>query len=187
MVFVLPPPLSSLLKRPSFEDRKRLGMAQRRKGGNFKSKSRYSSLHFLIRGLLFWLGFVFCWFGVFFLLFCAPPSFSPSYDCLKVLAKKFVGSAVGHPPTAGLMQSRMLPWIARCWPWDGTAQKMLSAVPSLPLRAWLMQCHFKYLLFQVQEKVRIVGNYGTGDLDKADVSDALSGPGFVCTVRRKLQ
>ncbi|NWR44289.1 DDX27 helicase, partial [Regulus satrapa] len=26
---------------PSFEDRKRLGMAQRRKGGNFKSKSRY--------------------------------------------------------------------------------------------------------------------------------------------------
>uniref|UniRef100_A0A8B9ZGA5 RNA helicase n=1 Tax=Anas platyrhynchos TaxID=8839 RepID=A0A8B9ZGA5_ANAPL len=29
---------------PSFEDRKRLGMACRRKGGNFKSKSRYSSL-----------------------------------------------------------------------------------------------------------------------------------------------
>uniref|UniRef100_A0A8U8BFW7 RNA helicase n=1 Tax=Geospiza parvula TaxID=87175 RepID=A0A8U8BFW7_GEOPR len=34
---------------PSFEDRKRLGIAQRRKGGNFKSKSRYSSLYFLVQ------------------------------------------------------------------------------------------------------------------------------------------
>lgn len=43
------PPFS--LKSPSFEDRKRLGIAQRRKGGNFKSKSRYSSLDFLVQVL----------------------------------------------------------------------------------------------------------------------------------------
>lgn len=47
----MPPPLS--LKSPSFEDRKRLGMAQHRKGGNFKSKSRYSSLYFLTQDYFF--------------------------------------------------------------------------------------------------------------------------------------
>uniref|UniRef100_A0A8C0Z9U9 Probable ATP-dependent RNA helicase DDX27 n=1 Tax=Cyanistes caeruleus TaxID=156563 RepID=A0A8C0Z9U9_CYACU len=36
---------------PSFEDRKRLGIAQRRKGGNFKSKSRYRSLYFFVQVL----------------------------------------------------------------------------------------------------------------------------------------
>lgn len=46
-------PPSPLLKSPSFEDRKRLGMAQHRKGGNFKSKSRYSSLYFLIQAFFF--------------------------------------------------------------------------------------------------------------------------------------
>jgi len=56
-------PLPSLLKSPSFEDRKHLGMAQHRKGGNFKSKSRYKSVYFLIQG------FFCCGVGFFFSAF----------------------------------------------------------------------------------------------------------------------
>lgn len=61
-------------------------MAQHRKGGNFKSKSRYTSLYFLVQV------------GVGFF-----PAFFSSCDCLKVRAKRFVGSAVAYPPTASLM------------------------------------------------------------------------------------
>lgn len=83
MGFLLPPP-TSFSYSPSFEDRKRLGVAQRRKGGNFKSKSRYSSLHFLIQG------------------FFSPAFFSSSCHCLKALAERFAGSLVAHPSTPGL-------------------------------------------------------------------------------------
>lgn len=40
---------------------------------------------------------------------------------------------------------------------------MLSSVPCLSLRVGLVECNFKYLLFQVQEKVRTVGHYQIGD------------------------
>lgn len=40
---------------------------------------------------------------------------------------------------------------------------MLSSVPCLSLSAGLVECNFKYLLFQVQEKVRTVGHYQMGD------------------------
>lgn len=46
---------------------------------------------------------------------------------------------------------------------DHFALKMLSAAPHLSLRVGLMECHFNFLLFQVQEKVRTVGNYQTGN------------------------
>lgn len=51
---------------------------------------------------------------------------------------------------------------------------MLSAIPYLSLGVGLVERHFKYLLFQVQEKVRTVGNYQMGNLDNADISDTLS-------------
>lgn len=65
---------------------------------------------------------------------------------------------------------------------------MLSAVPYLSLKAGLVESNLKYLLFQVQEKVRTVRNYQMGNLDNTDISDVLSpGPGFLCTARKQFQ
>lgn len=62
---------------------------------------------------------------------------------------------------------------------------MLSAVPYLSLKAGLVESNFKYLLFQVQEKVRTVRNYQMGNLDNTDVLSP--GPGFLCTARKQFQ